>query len=250
MRRRTSSDRLHGSGSGRGDDAFVFTMAGGIQLNTDVVHPYNAFGRPAVKLGPVRRSFLSRLDTWAGHLADLSDCNVAAISVCSVYRPHTGSGEVSRHAEGLAADVGGVWWAPDDGTTAWDYAADRRRAVAVESTMRLFFGTVLGPTSNRRHRDHWHVDCGKVPGITWRELRHSADGRRRIEVVYLQEACRVVHGVPLALDGIWGPRTAAAVGRVLDATRAPRDIRNPEAFVAFATATALVGFGQVELAIA
>ena len=243
MRRMVSDGQLYDSNGG---DAFLFSAAGDIPLRADIAHPYNTYGREVFRLGPVRERFLSRLDDLARHLVSLSGRSVEAIVTCSVFRRYPGRGSVSRHALGQAIDIGGVWWTAEDGTTAWDYAADRRRAVAVESTMRLFFGTVLGPTANRKHRDHWHLDTGKTPSITWRELRQSADGRRRVEVVYLQEACSVIHNIPLALDGIWGPRTASAVGRVLAATRAPQDIRNPEAYVAFCTASALVGFGQVE----
>lgn len=114
--------------------------------------------------------------------------------------------------------------------------------------MRLHFGTVLGPTANVSHLNHWHVDIGKPPAITVRELARSAKGHRMVEVVYIQEACSVVHGIPLVLDGIWGPRTMDGFSRVLrsmDYGPLP-NITTPYVYDAFNAATAHVGFGAIE----
>lgn len=238
-------------GSGPGAEAVVFNRLEGVPFRADTKPPFASIGMHVGRLGPVLPSFAERLTEWVFHLQELSGRCCYAVVTPSVWRAHPDGSErpVSRHTRGQAIDIGGVWWGRDDGVTAWGYSQRRREAIAVEATLRLLFGTVLGPASNEAHADHWHVDSGRAPLVSWSELRQSQLGTRKVEVVYLQEACAHVHGVELVSDGIWGPKTAAAVSRVVSSLRSPSaDIRDPEAYLAFNVATALRGFGQLERA--
>lgn len=251
MQKTIGTDRLHGSPPGT--QAFIFDEVAGVEYRADVVRPYNTYGSTVRKLGPVLHDFYDRLDDWTFQVQELSGRRLAAVVSCSVWRRHPprSARPVSSHTMGRGIDIGGVWWSRDDGITAWGYGDRRREAVALEATMRLYFGTVLGPTANKSHADHWHCDTCKPPAITWSELSQSARGIRKVEVVYLQESCSVVHGQQLEVDGIWGEQTRRAVHRVVSTLRvSSHDIRDPETYLAYNVATALVGFAQVEQLVA
>jgi len=234
-------------GAPPGTPGYIFSALAGVPIRAAIARPYCSFGVPVHHVGPVTKQAFTAFTSWAEDLQRLSARPVEAIALCSVWRPHK-PGKPSQHPRGLAMDVGGIWWAEDDGVTAADYGSRRKEAVAIEATMRLHFGTVLGPTANAAHADHWHCDVGREPEITEAELAQSASGTRKVEVVWLQEAATVVHGRWLEPDGIWGPRTSEAVtaiGHGLDSDE-DRPITCPVVYQAFCLATALVGFGQLE----
>lgn len=245
MQRLTTTDRLLNSPPGT--PAVLFNQVSGVHIRADVKHPYDTFGTSVRHVGPVLPSFMNTLEDFVMDLQHKAARSLEALVLCSVWRAAKEGERFNRHAEGLAADIGGFWWNRRDGVTAWEYSRRRRQAVACEAVLRCYFGTVLGPTSNLDHANHWHVDAGKAPELDAGELAQSDGGVRKVEVVYLQDACSTVHGIPLEWDGIWGPKTKAAVAQVLAGLdSADGDITNPSSYRAFNVATALVGFGQVE----
>lgn len=247
MRRTITTNLFHGLPSGA--PGVLFDEVAGVPVRADIEPPFGSYGQRPRHVGPVVPAFLDRLGDWIFQLQDLSGRRLDAVVACSVWRRHRAGSErpVSSHSRGRGLDIGGVWWSPDDGVTAAGYGQRRREAVSVEATLRLIFGTVLGPSANRQHADHWHVDDIRSPGITRTELQQSACGQRRVEVVYLQESCNVVHGQDVDVDGIWGAETDRAVARVVRGLRTSTgDIRDPETYLGFLVATALVGFGQIE----
>jgi hypothetical protein len=228
--------------------AVLFDAVAGVQVRADVKRPYDTYGTPIKHVGPVLPNFMNTIEDWVMELQRLAAKSIEALVLCSVWRAAKEGEKVNRHAEGQAMDIGGVWWNLRDGITAWGYGSRRREAVALEATLRLHFGTVLGPTSNKAHAKHWHVDTGKEPAITPDELAASKGGVRKVEIVYLQDACSTVHGLKVVQDGLWGPKTEAAVCDVLAelVSSLKPDITAPEVYRAFNVATALVGFGHVE----
>jgi hypothetical protein len=226
-----------------------FNEALGITIRADVTHPYDQFGTTVRKVGPVLPEMMDTIEAFLRDLQQLSARKVEALTLCSVWRPAKEGERRNRHAEGKAIDIGGVWWDRRDGITAWGYGAQRKQAVAFEAVQRIHFGTCLGPTSNQQHANHWHDDIGKEPGITPSELAASQRRERKVEVVFVQDACSTVHGIPLKLDGWWGDLTEAAVNQVLrglDGVDLDLDITIPMTYKAFCVATALVGFGVLE----
>ena len=251
MQTTTTTDQLDGSPPET--LAIMFNTVSGVDIRADVTAPYNTFGVSVRPRGPVLPEFMNVLEDYVEDLQRLAARRIDALVLCSVWRAAKPGERFNRHAEGRAIDIGGVWWKGQEierqRVAAWDYNDDRKRSIAVEAVARMHFGTVLGPASNKAHAHHWHVDTGKEPEITERELQQSEGGERKIEVVALQDACRVVHGIDVGkLDGRWGPKTDAGVSRVLEGLDVDTDldIISPATYQAFNLATALVGFGIVE----
>lgn len=245
MQRLTTTDKLLNSPPGTA--AMMFNQVVGVDIRADVIHPFNTLGNTVRHVGPVLPVMMNTLEDFLQELQILSARKVEALTLCSVWRAAKEGERWNRHAEGKAIDIGGLWWDRREGITAWHYGRQRQEAVAFEAVQRIHFGTVLGPTSNQDHANHWHCDIGKDPAITPSELQASRDGTRRVEVVYLQDACSTIHGIPLELDGKWGDLTEGAMKYVLGQLEgADLDITNPTTYRMFNVATALVGFGQVE----
>jgi hypothetical protein len=237
MHRRILTNAIWGSPSGT--PAVLFDSVSGVSFRADVVPPFRTYGIRVRRLGPITLGAYEAIGAWIDDLQRLSDRVLSAVVACSVWRPHA-EGRFSRHPMGQAIDIAGVWWDRCDGVSACRYGMRRRVAVGIEATMRLHFGTVLGPTADRRHGDHWHCDVGRAPQITVHELAQSAKGTRKVEVVFLQEACTIVHGKRLKPDGVWGPKTMTAVGEVTSSIDGLsfEDITQSWAYAAFLTTTA------------
>lgn len=246
----TTSTKLWGSPPGA--TAIEFNSVSGIEVRADVVKPYGTFGKPVRPRGPVLPTFYNTVEDWVDELQRLAGKKLVALVLCSVWREAKEGDRINRHAEGKAMDIGGVWWNRDDGVTASKYYGSRHKeAVGVEASMRMFFGTVLGPSSNKAHggeNAHWHVDTGKATEISPDELRDSRRGVRKVEIVYVQDAITSVHGMDCGrIDGQWGPKTAAAFEVLMSTVNAHMiNISVPTVYRAFNLATALVAFGHIE----
>jgi len=137
--------------------------------------------------------------------------------------PSTPDHDTGRHNTGEAFDLSDVLW--PDGTygtsvSAGDPGLESRgegpkrlaRYLAVESVVRMHFQTALDwwyPDSRDgkfRHRDHLHIDTGRGEP-TWQA--------RSNQVRFLQASLRYVWGAEgLAIDGVMGAKTRAALGDV------------------------------------
>lgn len=117
--------------------------------------------------------------------------------------------KAGRHAEGRACDLDALFWPEASGIAplvTLQAPEDTCRYLAVEAVLRRHFGTVLNYWYNASHRDHWHVDDAGPLG--W-----YAGSRSR--AVFVQAACRFIHGPTLQIDGVCGPATLAALRHLL-----------------------------------
>ena len=126
--------------------------------------------------------------------------------------------KAGRHGLGRAYDIDALWWPVGvEGPTGAQREVVRRLVtldaprqwahyLAVECVLRRHFGTVLGYAYNRAHRDHWHVDDGSPVG--WYP-------RSKSRCLAVQGCLAHIWGEPVAIDGVWGPRTETAWARAL-----------------------------------
>lgn len=88
---------------------------------------------------------------------------VAAHYVCRTRNGQTGA-KVSEHGKGRAVDISAVTLANGQELTVlrgWQHPQHGRRFRAMHSAACGTFGTVLGPNSDRFHRDHFHFDTAR-----------------------------------------------------------------------------------------
>ncbi len=93
---------------------------------------------------------------------------VARINVIAGYSCRTRNSipgaKISEHGRGKAVDVSGITL--NNGTTVsvlkgWNIPAQRKLLTRMHKAACGRFGTVLGPKSDRYHRDHFHLDTAK-----------------------------------------------------------------------------------------
>jgi hypothetical protein len=114
---------------------------------------------------------------------------------------------------------------------------DRTFYHAVDAVIRRHFGTVLDYHYNADHHDHFHLDDG-----TSVDFQTSSLSR----VKFLQGALTYIHGLPLGIDGAYGPQTKQAVATVLNTLGMAGELEDPSIWKAFLLKTAEKGFGVVE----
>ena len=125
---------------------------------------------------------------------------------------------IDRHAQARAIDIGSVRWEPGRGqltVRAGDPAMGGEgvgaiamaRYLAVTAVFELHLGCALNYWQpDGKHRSHWHLDDHREPGWNAGWLP---------SVRFLQAALRYVWGAEgLAIDGVMGPKTRAALGDV------------------------------------
>lgn len=83
----------------------------------------------------------------------------------------------------------------------------KRRYLAVWAQCRRYVGTVLTYRYNTAHYDHIHFDNG----VSATYIRTSA----HTDTTLVQEACNLLNGESLGVDGAWGSLTEAAYQRLL-----------------------------------
>lgn len=119
--------------------------------------------------------------------------------------------KAGQHGAGTAMDLSIVRWHDGrvsdmfNGHHASSSRTLRRRYLAVEASLRVYFRFVLDGNYDAAHRNHFHADFG---GLPHRRLLTSS----RADTVFLQAVCNNFTGTALAIDGVWGPRTSGAVG--------------------------------------
>lgn len=111
-----------------------------------------------------------------------------------------------RFSNGAAIDMNWAWK-----TSGCATATTRRRYLSTVATLRRYFGTVLTAWYNADHTNHIHFDNG----IALPAIRQSAVS----DTTFVQATCNYMNGEALAIDGIWGPLTDAAFGRLLTKIR-------------------------------
>ena len=116
------------------------------------------------------------------------------------------------HGQGRAIDIDAIWWRAKGCMVARDAPLFPRRYLAIESTLRRYFGITLGWWYNDRHKDHWHCDNTRPVGFNPTE---SA------EVKYVQSSLAHIWHRPVAIDGLFGPQTLTALTIVLEGLALP-----------------------------
>lgn len=106
----------------------------------------------------------------------------------------------SYHHKNRAFDLDG-FVLPGDNWVADTFPSRPVLYLAIESILRLNFGTVLSYDYNAAHEDHFHFDNGTTP-------RFKRDAKSH--VIYLQNALVFIYGIRVGRDGVWGPETRDA----------------------------------------
>jgi len=110
------------------------------------------------------------------------------------------------HGQGRAFDLDGLFWDHREFVTFRDGYQGRNRKLyyGVEAVLRRHFGTVLDFNYNADHLDHFHMDDSAAVGFR--------PGSKSL-VLFVQAALNEFYAAGLAVDGIYGPKTRAALAR-------------------------------------
>ncbi|MFN6956077.1 MAG: extensin family protein [Acetobacteraceae bacterium] len=109
------------------------------------------------------------------------------------------------HGLGRAFDLDALFFTKRDFVTL-NFPSDPYFYLAVESVIRMHFGTVLNYDYDPAHRDHFHFDDGSAIG--WKKYAKS-------HVVFVQNVLNHCYGMKVDVDGVFGPSSAQALGAVL-----------------------------------
>ena len=139
----------------------------------------------------------------------------------------------SQHARGRAMDIDAILWTQRRFVTL-AYPQDEVFYLAVESVLRRHFDYVLTYLYNTAHHDHFHVDKTGRVGF----------GTSQTKVLYLQAYCRHVLGVPVGIDGAWGPNTEEGLEHAQEVLGVNGDLRQVERWRAFLESAAEHAFAN------
>jgi hypothetical protein len=138
-------------------------------------------------------------------------CDAAFRDVQTLLRPRLGdfkavvSGGVGRegggrsyHHQHRAFDLDALYWDSGAFWVADTFEEEPHLYLAIESQLRLHFGTVLTYLYNAAHEDHFHFDDGRKPNFRSSTKTHS---------LFVQTALKYVFAMDVGVDGVWGPET-------------------------------------------
>jgi hypothetical protein len=114
----------------------------------------------------VREGLVPAIGRTGGGVANL---RVVASYACRTRNSQTGA-RLSEHARGNAIDIAGIGLANGSELTVlnhWNTQREGRILREVHRTACGPFGTVLGPNSDRFHRDHFHFDVASYRSGTY-----------------------------------------------------------------------------------
>lgn len=143
-----------GNGCGASDPVKVFAV-GATRMSTSARLNCQAVG--------ALRDWLSndaQASAWDEKRTYISEVKVAASYACRT-RNHRKGARLSEHAKGNAIDISGLTLANGDKVTILGDYYKGKYAAMLKSMRQAAcgtFGTVLGPGSDRHHRDHFHFD--------------------------------------------------------------------------------------------
>jgi hypothetical protein len=110
-------------------------------------------------------------------------------------------GGASYHHQHRAFDLDALFWESGAVWVANTFEREPHLYLAIESQLRLHFGTVLTYLYNRAHEDHFHFDDGRRPNFRSATKTHS---------LFVQTALKYVFAMDVGVDGVWGPETDGA----------------------------------------
>ena len=164
-------------------------------------------------------AFERKLDNFSRDLANLAPSSYGRLRYFATAGVYVN--KPKYHGLGRAFDLDLVRWGrvtcgPILGHHAYRYRAVRRRYIGVDAVARRWFKYVLDGWYNGAHRDHMHLDDGG--GALVFNVEYRSD------TVFIQAAANVMIGADLAVDGIYGPRTARAFHRMKDRLGIPHRV--------------------------
>lgn len=167
-----------------------------------------SYGVSAVPMRPyIDEAFHELCETCFGELNTfLGRYSKGIVQIWSggVGRQGTGT---SYHHSNRAFDLDALIMNDGDRWIATSFPQRPHIYLAIESYLRMQFGTVLNYQYNAAHEDHFHFDNGTNPSFN----KHA-----KSRVTYLQNALKFGFGGVLGVDGVWGPETARQQRLVFD----------------------------------
>src|ERR1700686_1717904 len=170
-----------------------FSSLAGVPVNyaREPVAPYGTRGRPhTFNCTP---GFLLKLEVCFDELFRVSPLGQAEI----ITSAGTLVDKPGFHGLGRAFDLDALFWPGRDFITL-RFPTDEKFYLGVEAVLRKHFGTVLNYLYNADHHGHLHADDGTEVGF----VRSS-----KSRVLFVQAALTHVLGVPVGIDGAYGPET-------------------------------------------
>jgi hypothetical protein len=138
-------------------------------------------------------------------------CNQAFVDIQALLKPKLGpftavvTGGIGRAGEGAsyhhknrAFDLDALFFESGASWVATSYRADPHLYLAIESRLRMHFGTVLTYLYDPRHEDHFHFDNGRASTFRPATKTHS---------LFVQAAIKHLFFIEIGVDGVWGPDT-------------------------------------------
>ncbi|WP_320047466.1 extensin family protein [uncultured Ilyobacter sp.] len=207
-----------------------FKKLAGVPVHYDRLSPPNDYGtRGKVTNFHVTKEFQKNLSECFKELWEICPFGPAdVITSAGAYTAKPGF-----HGMGKAFDLDGIFWENKTFITL-RYPSDPKFYLGINSVLRKHFGTVLDYHYNSSHRDHFHIqDDGKVVGF--RKIRSI--------IVFLQAVISEVFNDIVEIDGRYGPKTDAALGRVLEKLNIDGDLSEKENWLIFLTKISEKAFG-------
>lgn len=228
-------------------DAIMFNDIAGIQLRADVTPPFKTFGVTVKPRGPVQTVFYTALCDVVYGLEQFSGKKLKAIVTPSVWRAKKPNETVNRHAEGIAIDIGSVWWEDDIHVTAFGFQDNPRVYLGCWAVFWMHMAMALGHLQ-KAHENHWHLQLLSQGRRIGAVSKFELSGDVQMKVIFIQLVLRHLYGVTLHVDGQWGTKeTEPAVNRILEQLECDQpDILEPGQWLKFLEAAAFTGFGRVE----
>jgi hypothetical protein len=164
-------------------------------------------------------AFENKLDNFSRDLAGLAPSSYGGLRYFATAGAYVN--KPKYHGLGRAFDLDLVRWqgatcGPILGHHTHRHRIVRRRYIGVDAVARRWFKYVLDGWYNGAHHDHMHLDDGGG-ALVFNVNYHS-------DTVFIQSAANLMMGAKLAIDGIYGPLTAAAFRKMKDRLAIPHRV--------------------------
>lgn len=201
-----------------------FSSLAGVPVNyaREPVAPYGTRGKAhTFNCTP---AFLQKLEACFAELFSISPLGRAEV----ITSAGTLVAKPGFHGLGRAFDLDAVFWAGRDFVTL-RYPTDQKFYLGVDAILRKHFGTVLNFLYNADHHDHLHADDGSEVGFV-----KASESR----VLFLQASLTHVLGIPVDIDGDYGPQTDGGLRTALERLGIGGELTDREVWLRFLTSVA------------
>lgn len=226
-------------------DAPPSTLALTSFSNIDGTPVYWYSGSPSPRTWQCENNFYITLIAWMRDLRRASPSfygGVSYIRSLGFYVDRAG-----QHGAGTAMDLTGVRWSSGrvSSMTNFDHSDPslfiRRRYLAVNATLRMWFHWTLDGWYNADHANHLHADFAELPTVV-----HTS---ARSDTVFAQATANsFLRNTLLAVDGVWGPKTNAAWNKMRNALDIGSTATDPAQYRKMLFAIAVRGFNDLYIA--